>query len=256
MDPRDKKVNILIILGAVCLVLALLGLLLFQHGREQDSHTIVLPDASTSQPAAPQTPDAGFAEVTRSNVQKIIQTLARPSAYRQALEITTYAGDFERRQTVETWRSGTLMRAQFVYGEEVKNILTDGQTLYIWYQGEPEPALYRLDGTVSPDDLIGIPTYETLLSLPVQRITEAEFTPLSADNATMCAYVSCQQDGLRHLYWISLESGLLCSQSVLDGDDTVYTAVQTDLEVLADADEAFAGIFSLPDGSEPFSKAG
>lgn len=256
MDLGNKKVNILIILGAVCLVLALLGLLLFQHGRDQNAHTIVLPDSTASQPTDSEHADSAFAEVTRSNVQRIIQTLARPSAYRQALEITTYSDDFVRTQNIETWRSGTLLRAQFVTGEEVKNILTDGQTLYIWYQGETKAVTLRLDGTVSPDDLIGIPTYETLLSLPIQRITEAAFAPLSADSANMCAYVSAQQDGLRHNYWISLESGLLCSQSVLDGDEIVYTATQTDLEVLADTDEAFVDVFRLPDGTEPFAKAG
>ncbi|MBQ5749653.1 MAG: hypothetical protein IIV87_05790 [Oscillospiraceae bacterium] len=255
MDSRDKKVNILIILGAVCLVLALLGLLFFQHGRSQNAHTIVLPDDAVSQPSDLQMTDTGFAEVNRTNVQKIIQTLARPSAYRQALEITTHSGDFTRTQTVETWRSGTLLRAQFIFGEEVKNILTDGQTLYIWYQGENVPVSLRLDGTVSPDDLIGIPTYETILSLPIQRITEASFAPLADDNTHMCVYVASQQDGLRHNYWISLQSGLLCSQNVIDGDETVYSLTQTDLEVLADADEAFAGIFQLPDGTQPFAKA-
>ena len=256
MDSENKKVNILIILGAVCLVLALLGLLLFQHGRDQDAHTIVLPDSSSSQPTDAENADSGFAEISRSNVQRIIQTLSRPSAYCQALEIKTYSGDFVRTQNVETWRSGTLLRAQYITNDEVKNILTDGQTLYIWYQGERTPVSVRLDGTVSPDDLIGIPTYETLLSLPMQRITEAAFAPLSADTADMCAYVSAQQDGLRHNYWISLESGLLCSQSVLDGDEIVYSVSQTDLEVFAEADEALEGIFRLPDGSEPFAKAG
>ena len=74
-------------------------------------------------------------------------------------------------------------------------------------------------GDITPDDEQAIPTYETILDLPVEDIAAADYRSVSDVN---CIYVETVQDpeGYTQRYWVSVETGLLvASERLLEGGD-------------------------------------
>ncbi len=252
MAERSKKLNILLIMGAALLVIALVLLVALQSQRLSGSQGIVLPEASTSQQAQ-TTPQTGLADVTRENVCDVLRTMARSTSYHQVFEIRTEAASHSRVQTAEVWVSGKIMRAQLEQDDEIRNILTDGQTLYIWYNGEMDAISLQQDSSVTADDLVGIPTYETILDIPAELITDASFVTLAEFNDLPCIFVSAIENGEECHYWVSLDTGLLCKQITVSDEQVIYALTQISVEQLAENDSNFADIFLLPDGTRPFA---
>ena len=261
LERKPKNYRTPIIVGAAALAVIVVLVILFVGSAERNRReTIELPgSAAQTQPAetssAAQTQaEDDFAQVTTGNVQSILGSLERPDAYHQTLTVTTTAGDVSRAVTAEVWRSVHLLRAQLTDGTDTKNILTDGQTLYVWYNSDQTAASMALDESVTFDDLLGIPTYESLLTLPAAQIGEAEFVTMG-DSSLECVYLSCGSDNLRQLWWVGLSSGLLYRETTVQGGEQIYDAQQTQLDILVSGDEAFNDVFLLPDGTDPFASA-
>ena len=102
------------------------------------------------------------------------------------------------------------------------------------------------------DDLAGVPSYEDILTFSRSQLLDASFVTLP--DIADCIYVSVQKEDTQLDYWVSLESGLLCKQISYQGGELVYDMEQTALEIYPDSDEALDGVFTLPDGAEPFSQ--
>ena len=107
--------------------------------------------------------------------------------------------------------------------------------------------------TVSADDLIGVPTYEDILSTPKEQIEEANFVVLTEPNNTSCVFICTALADASEYYWVSLSSGLLCKQTSLYQSAPLRTVKQTALEVYAEPQSVPEAPFTLPDGSMPFS---
>ena len=105
---------------------------------------------------------------------------------------------------------------------------------------------------LSTDNLAGVPTYEAILSYAKSQLTQAAFVTLD-EQASDCVYVSAQDGECQQDYWVSLDNGLLCKQTMTVSGELVYLMEQTALEIFPDNDEALEGIFCLPDGTEAFS---
>jgi len=240
---------------AVIVILVVIYLFASQKNRHE---SIELPGSAqqeqTQQTASSSSQQQDFAEVTADNVQSILKSsLSRPSSYHQVFTIESTADAASRSSIAELWVSGDLFRADITEGSTVKTVLTDGKTLYVWYNDEQPPVSLTLDETISRDDLVGIPTYEELLSIPRADIDEADFVTLQEDSDQECVFLSYRKNGLQRYAWVSLQSGLLCRQTTLKNDEQIYTLRQTQMEVLTDGDEALSNVFLLPDGTSPFS---
>ena len=110
---------------------------------------------------------------------------------------------------------------------------------------------------ISVDDLSGILTYESVLDLTPDEITEAEYIQLSDQNNAPCLLVSSKaEDGVVTKLWIDLTTGLLCKAEQKESDQLLYSLHQTDLVLLDATDAALNGQMLLPDGSNPFTIAG
>lgn len=257
MDEHNKnqKTLIIAIIAAVALVVGLV-LLFVLSGQEQGREQIVLPDppAPVEDPIQEPEQEDAFAQVTTENVQNIVARLTRPTSYHQVLQITTTGGSHTRQQTAELWQDRNQLLTRTSDTAQRRSCLTDGTDFYLWYDGEDVVLQMKLDQDVSYDDLVGIPTYESIADLPTRLIKKAEFVTLPEEGAPQCVYLSYIQGGLTHEYWISLDTGLLYRQQTLDGEAPIYTLQQTSLEVLMGADEALADVFSLPDGRQPFAE--
>ena len=254
MEQEHKNLKPLLLAATAAVTVIAILLVFFFSGRKSEStQTIILPDPPAQEQAPDEEkPEASLAELTRENVQSVLKkSVARPSSYHQSMQIVITSGDTQRTQTAELWVKGELVRAEITDTFETKTILADATTLYLWYD-EEEPVQLARGAGVRTDALAGVPTYESILDYAKSQITQAAFVTLSEQSCD-CVYVSVQDGSVQQDYWVSLNSGLLCKQTMLCGEDLVYLMEQTDLEIFPDNDEALDGVFCLPDGTEPFS---
>ena len=255
MEQEHKNLKPLLLAAVAAVTVVAILLVFFFSGRKSaSSQTIVLPEPpAPEQTESEQQPQTSLASVSRENVQSILQkSVSRPSSYHQSMQIVITSGDVQRTQTAELWVKGELVKAQITDELETKTVLADATTLYAWYDGEQEPVKLARGAGLSTDNLAGVPTYEAILSYAKSQLTQAAFVTLD-EQASDCVYVSAQDGECQQDYWVSLDSGLLCKQTMTVSGELVYLMEQTALEIFPDNDEALEGIFCLPDGTEAFS---
>lgn len=243
---EKRKMN-RVAIGFIILVVMVL-VLMFSNSLRRSSRITLPAENSTSEQTDP---DASAGEdaltviaVTPETVQTAIATLARPEQYSRAIRVEQVwsggSGSFETTVTV----SGRWTRTDRTLSDgQVRHTITDGETTYIWYNSESTvysgPA-----GEITPDDEQAIPTYETILELPVEDIAAADYRSVSDVN---CIYVETAEDpdGYTQRYWVGVETGLLvASERLLEGE-TIYrmASLTVDLSVPS------ADRFILPDGT-------
>lgn len=243
---EKRKMN-RVAIGFIILVVMVL-VLMFSNSLRRSSRITLPAENSTSEQTDP---DASAGEdaltviaVTPETVQTAIATLARPEQYSRAIRVeqvwSSGSGSFETTVTV----SGRWTRTDRTLSDgQVRHTITDGETTYIWYNSESTvysgPA-----GEITPDDEQAIPTYETILELPVEDIAAADYRSVSDVN---CIYVETVEDpdGYTQRYWVGVETGLLvASERLLEGE-TIYrmASLTVDLSVPS------ADRFILPDGT-------
>ena len=247
-----------VILLSCLVIVAVIGMLilLYVTTRPDPSSTIILPEPeeqTTLQPPPPMSEEDTFLQVTTENVQQIVAGLARPGSYHQICSVTVMSGDIAHTNQVELWVNGPLLRAVITGPGQTKHVLTDRVNAYVWYEEDDTPIRLNLSENISTDDLLGLPTYETLLQTDSGSITDAEYLMLET-TSSRCIYV-CAEAGpdVTERYWIDLDTGLLAKSDVLEHSQQVYLVQQDMLELLASQDEVFQTWFQLPDGTMPFT---
>ena len=216
---EKRKLN-RITAGFIVLVVMVL-ILMFSNSLRRSSH-ITLPEEGSSPdrqrmiPMPPAVTPLTVIAVTPETVQTAIETLTRPRQYSRVIRVEQLwdggSGSFETTVTV----SGRWTRTDRSLSDgQVRHTITDGEITYIWYGSES--SVYSACGDITPDDEQAIPTYETILDLPVEDIAAADYRSVSDVN---CIYVETVQDpeGYTQRYWVSVETGLLvASERLLEG---------------------------------------
>ena len=156
----------------------------------------------------------------------------------------------------ELWVSDTRVCAVLTGTGGEKHILTNGQTLYVWYAADGNVRELPVSPDMTLDELIGIPTYEQVGAMPPDAVTDGEFITDDRYDSGQQIFVAAEENSVRRECWISLDYGLLTESILKSGGETIYDALQTGLEILAAGDEAFDDVFVLPDGSTPFTSSG
>ena len=218
---EKRKLN-RITAGFIVLVVMVL-ILMFSNSLRRSSH-ITLPEEGSSPGQTEDDTNASGGDaltviaVTPETVQTAIETLTRPRQYSRVIRVEQLwdggSGSFETTVTV----SGRWTRTDRSLSDgQVRHTITDGEITYIWYGSES--SVYSAPaGDITPDDEQAIPTYETILDLPVEDIAAADYRSVSDVN---CIYVETVQDpeGYTQRYWVSVETGLLvASERLLEGE--------------------------------------
>ena len=257
-EQNQKNMRTLLMFCAATLaVIGVIAALFIGNLRQNSREAIVLPDsgAQSAQPGEPASErQPQLLTVSRENVQNMVATLRRPSYYRQSYTITRRMNGASFETTAEIWVSDTRVCAVLQTGSMEKHILTDGQTLYLWYADDTKAKALAVRADMTMDALIGIPTYEQLGTLAPETITDGEFITDDRYESGQQIFAAAEDGAVRREYWISLSSGLLTEAILKSDGETVYDALQTELELLAAGDEAFDDVFVLPDGTAPFSE--
>lgn len=230
-------------------VLAVLVVALMLISSLSRTSRITLPESSVSSEQQTEENQAGtnmptVVEVTPQTVQAAIATLERPEEYRRSVTVEQFwnngSGMYEIMVAV---REGWTRTDRTMPDGRIRHTVTDGNTTYIWYNNQV-PVRTITAGEISADDEQTIPTYETVLELPVNKITIADYRTLSDVN---CIYLETEEDadGYFLRYWVNVDTGLLvAAEKLLDGE-TVYRMAALSVEQ-AVPDEAD---FILPDGT-------
>lgn len=247
MGKKNGRLRIIgIVTAAVLLVSGLLLAAVLSTIRSGIRNTITLPDGPLPVPSEQEntlTEDL-FVEVERGNIQDILSAMQRPESYHQVLTVVRFWHGGSSARTVEIYRSGDLAYAG-IFGEgRDRSLLTDGNTIWIWYAGERQVRTLSPDPSVTFDDLTGIPTYEAVSNLPAYSITEAGFVTLDGAG---CLYVSARDGTAEERYWVDASTRLLCRADALDGEQLTYQLRQSLWEI--PDSEVLQNIFRLPDGT-------
>lgn len=218
------------------------------------SSGIVLPDGSAADAHDVITEQTEYrltgADITKDNVQQVIASLARPSAYSASVTNTLYwDGDWKEIQAVQYVRDGVcLTEYDDAEGNAEQFEAVSGDKYYAWRRGGS--AQYSgSTGTVSADDIGMIPTYETVIEEETESILEAGLRTVSGES---CIYVTVAdaETGYSLTYWVSTVSGLLVQADYTCGSELVRSVVIDDIQQEPPA----ASLFVMPDGNSLLSE--
>lgn len=252
MEEQKNNKPIAVVSLAVVAVMAIL-VLVFLLRPSSDKQGILLPDPQQDAIAEqrPQTSvETEFLELTTENVLQVLQSLNSPGYYHQKFEVVLNTGRRSMTKQVDVWVNDGLLHGEIRTGNQLKSLLTDGNTAWIWYDSDLNPVAVELNPTVTMEDLIGLPAFDFLRTLAEGNIVDAAY---EQETNEKYVFVCTQEEARADRYWIDLQTGLLNRYDVLENSEQIYTVTQTDFDRLAPGDQAFAGRFCLPDGTEPFT---
>lgn len=212
----------------------------------QTEHIVLPPEEDASAPGASQGDESvrlDRVEVTPETVQAVIAALARPENYSRTVTVERC---WDGGNAVATAQVQVLLgrsRCDLSEGGETCHTVTNGRETAVWY--DEETAVYRAASVLSADAEQGIPTYEDVLALPVERIAAADYRLL---DSLSCIYVETAADeaGYAERWYISVDSGLLAAAEKLCGEEVVYRMKSLDVTLSAVTEAAF----TLPDGTQ------
>lgn len=242
----DKRTQTIVTWGIVLLTAGIVALML--AGNLRRSSRVTLPDTSVAADDSAELPAEGSAltvvEVTPKTVQAAVATLSRPERYSRSVtvEYLWSGGSSTVELTTAVFDGWTRVERTLPDGQ-LRHTVTNGERTYIWYNDET--TLYSGPaGEISADAEQTIPTYEDVLALPTEAITQADYRTVSD---VRCIYVETAEDewGYVQRYWVSVDTGLLVVAERLQDGETVYrmAALTVDQSALS------AESFTLPDGT-------
>ena len=222
MDKRNLK---WITWGAVALTVLIVAAMLMDTLHRPGQITLPDPDAvedQTSNDSLTEGDALSVVEVNPETVQAAIATLSRPEAYRRTVTVEQFweggSGKYEIAVTVH----GPWTRTDRTMPDgRVRHTITGSDMAYIWYNNERSTYAVPV-GDVSADQEQGIPTYEDILDLPVESITQADYRSISDVN---CIYTEAQEGEYLQRYWVSVDSGLLVAAEKLQEEETEITLI-------------------------------
>ena len=248
----DSKNRLLI---AVAVIVVIVGAMFTSFGRSLfllNTPSVELPDTSSqpgdssSQGGSSSSGQLQTVEVTPETVQNVIATLTRTDSYYRELTVETFWTEGSSSTPVQVWVDGSWSHSrQVLPSGVVRHDLTDGetQTLYYWYEGSQRYETSPADD-LSADLSQRLPTYETVLALDPERITDAGY---ELRGSFPCVWVEVQlEDGLREQYWVSVDNGLLISAEMVRDEQLVYRmTAYSPVQSPCPSDASF----QLPDGT-------
>ena len=237
MDRRRLNHITAVFLAAVVLVVAFM---LFHSFRRPPS--LVLPELPPD--SGDQQEALGTVSVTPETVQTAIATLERPEQYRRSICVEQYWDDGSGSWDTSISTNGAWIRMDRTLASgRVRHSITDGSITYIWYDSETRVFTSVADD-ITPDMEQSIPTYEDVLSLDAEQISQADYQV--TDDYGGCIFVETAPDenGYALRYWVSLDSGLLAAAEKLQNGELIYHMWETALDLAP----TFDGEFTLPNG--------
>lgn len=236
------------VIAATLFVLVVLFVVFWSAMEQTQRQGIVMPDealAEVETATSSVEQEHLFLTVEPENIQQVLSTMARPGQYTQTFAVTSLWGEGSSASTVTIWRSGDLRKAEVVTELATRHLLTDGETLWLWYGADSQAEAYVCDETMTLDDLLAIPTYELVAELPAEAIVAGQYIPSSSDWTNNCLVITASQwEGGETVYWVDASTQILIGAQVSQNGVLQQTVTQTSLSF----DEIEEAVFALPGG--------
>ena len=212
------------------------------------SSGIILPDGSAVRPSV-VTEKTQYhltnADITKENVQRVIESLERPTAYSASVTNTLYwNGAWNQIHAVQYVRDGVYLTEYYdTSGNAERFEAVKDHMYYAWRRGSATQ-YSGAAGTVSADATSMIPTYETVIEEESANIIEAG---LRTVNGESCIYVTVNNPatGYNLTYWVSTVTGLLVQADYTRNDELVRSVVVDNIQQT----EPSAALFVMPNGA-------
>lgn len=229
--PYIIAVAVMLLIGAVLLYLGL-----FQ---KEPTAAVILPDASSSIQEGDSENNKGSQgedtiEITPETVAYAIGDISRPEAYSRTLTVTRFWSGGQSKSTIDVYVSGESTKA-IIDGE--KHILISGDELSIWYLDETDVFTGKASEN-DDDEFQSIPTYEDILALSPDEISDAGYIPYNGENCIYVVY-TCGTMQYTTTVHISVSTGLLTACSIHDGDSLIYSVISGRISTIAPNSENF-----------------
>lgn len=237
-----KARRVILGLFVFLLIAALLWMLYrFSPSAKVDTAQVLLPTPVPSlSPEESQSGGEGqvqLVSVTPDTVQAVIGTLSRADSYARTLVFESFWQGGSSARSIDVWVRGDNARFTVKQKNQSKNVLLLGSELWIWYADSGE--VYRgLASERAADEYQALLTYEDVLRLDKEAISEAGYTDFAGEN---CIYV-CYTDGelgYESYVWISENTGLLMGSETYEGDRLVYRVSSSPADISTPDDEVF-----------------
>ena len=249
LDPKNRLVV------AMAVTLLIVAAMFTSFGRSLfmlNTPSVVLPslgtgggDGSSSAQGQGSSGQYQQVEVTPETVQAVIATLSRTNSYYRELTAETFWEGGSSLSTIQVWADGGWFHTiQALPSGAVRHDLVGEELLYYWYDGsrayQTAPADQR-----SSDLAQRIPTYETVLELDTDTITQAGY---EVKGELPCVFVETEDRELELVrrYWISVDNGLLAAAETWQLGQLTYQV--TALSSITSPCPSSAS-FQLPDGT-------
>ena len=217
MKRRSKLfIIILLVLTAAVIVYAL-----FFMGRGVQTSEVSLPSPDQSGETEPSAaPGLTQAVLTNENVQAVLAELSRAESYSAVLTVEDFWPDGSGSQELQVWVDGGSVRLRGSMGGSTRNVLVTGGTLYIWY--DSISGLAELPWEGSADRWLRMISYEDVLELPAECITDAGYSPYGGADCIYVEYSDGEDDNYVNRIYVSVSSGLLMGAETYDGGELIY----------------------------------
>lgn len=188
-----------------------------------DTPPVVLPTAMpTGLPGGdgPSGENVLPAEVTPETVQAVIATLSRAGSYSRTITTVDYWKNGSAETVLSVWAHNGNMRIHCAGDGRNVLLLSDGNVC-IWYDDGEDcyvgPGSAARDG----DAWLRSTTYEDLLDMPVEDITDAGYTDFNGVNCVYAEYHT-KNFGYRTVLYVDTATGLLMGAETWDEDTLIY----------------------------------
>ena len=233
--------------------LILLIVLLFAQGTARHNGGITLPDPdSLPSPglSQPGKEELALVEIRPDTVQRAVASMDRAQAYTMTIRVETLWSGGSGTADLTAYVRDQVTRVDTLQLDgALRHTLTDGENVYVWYDGESGYSVYAAGGP-DADRELRIPTYEDLTALEPENILEANYQNLR--DLFYCIYAEAQEGAYLARYWIDVESGLLiAAQRVSEGEPVYQMTVQA-----LDTAVPEESLFQLPDGTSLLPEGG
>ncbi len=188
-----------------------------------------------------------YISLDESNFAFALETLDKPESYSSEYSVESFwLGGSESCQ-VSAFVRGEVVHVSAAFSSFTKDVVLTEDNYYIWYSDDS--ALIKGDRgdalrTKEIEDAVLMSgSYKELSSLPPENIIKAEYAPFGSE---YCIHISTYEGslGYRYEYYISLDTGLLLSNEVYDGETIVYRMTLKGAKLSAPEDYSFI----LPNG--------
>ena len=173
-NGSGAKTLVIVLTSALLLVgLLVLAYVVLLRGNRQPQ--IVLPTDQTHRedPVDPSQPKPDrIVALNPDNVLDALRTLTPEDYYHETLGVSIIWDEGSSSRRVERYCAQGVQRISVTGQNGTRCYLSDGQTLYVWYDGDETAVSRPLDGAVSLMDLAGLPDYlEELQHAQIQEVS-------------------------------------------------------------------------------------